>query len=127
MMNVPTLDERNEPLVAVICRIPLLCEALTGALDGIAKVRQFGASQGDTAGLLRWLRPDAVVVDSDAVADTAAAVARETNTPVVKISYGRSAVRVFSDGEWEEPVEGAASAESVRNILVGHLFGGVRR
>ena len=54
----------GRPLVAVWCSVPLLGEAVEFALE-FAEVRSFAPSRGDLAGLLRWLRPDAVVVDSD--------------------------------------------------------------
>ena len=31
------------PLIAAICAVPLLCEALSSALEGIAEVQSFAA------------------------------------------------------------------------------------
>jgi hypothetical protein len=110
-----------EPLVAVVCRVPLLCEALTAALEGIATVHRFPAGRGDTAGLLRALQPDAVVVDSEAEAHHAAIFARATHSPLVHVSLHDQVLRIFEDGRWHEADEDA-SPESVRNALVGGIF-----
>ena len=114
--------ERAEPLVAVVCRIPLVFEALTAALEGIADVRPFPAERADTAGLLRALAPDAVVVDSEAEARDAEAFVRETGALLVHISLDDETLRRFEDGRWHEP-EAAASPEAIRNALVGGIFG----
>jgi hypothetical protein len=116
------VGERAEPLVAVVCRVPLLSEALTAALDGIASVHRFPAGRGDTAGLLRALEPDAVVVDSEAEADQAEGFARETHSPLVRVSLRDQVLRTFEDGLWHEAEEDA-SPETVRNALVGGIFG----
>lgn len=123
-MRVSDLTEgRTDPLVVVICAAPLLCEALSSALDGIAAVRQFPASRGDTAGLLSSVRPDAVVVDSDDEAEAAAAFAAGDDAPVVHVSYRANTLRVFADGFWREPARAVATPEAVRNVIVGHLAG----
>jgi hypothetical protein len=115
--------EHDEPLVAVLSAVPILGEALTAVLESIAEVRRFPAHRGDTAGLLQWLRPDAVVVDSDEEAEAAAGFARETGAPLVHISLASRAVRVWRDGGWEEAPTGADSSETIRNAVVGGLFG----
>lgn len=112
---------RAEPLVAVVCHVPLLSEALTAALEGIATVHRFPAGREDTAGLLRALDPDAVVVDSDAEAHHATVFARATHSPLVHVSLHDQVLRVFRDGRWQEADE-EASPESVRNALVGGLY-----
>jgi hypothetical protein len=112
----------GRPLVAVVCSVPLLAEAVSSALD-FAEVRAFSGDQGDTAGLLRWLRPDAVVVDSDCNADEAAAFALERELPVVHISVREQTLRVFHGGDWtvvdsgEDPTPGV-----IRNVVAGMLF-----
>jgi hypothetical protein len=114
--------DRAEPLVAVVCRVPLVFEALTAALEGIADVRPFPAGRADTAGLLRALAPDAVVVDSEAEARDAEAFVRETESLLVHISLADETLRTFKDGRWHEP-EHAASPEAIRNAVVGGIFG----
>jgi hypothetical protein len=112
----------TEPLVAVVCRVPLLSEALMAALEGIAAVHRFPAGRGDTAGLLRALDPDAVVVDSAAEAHEAEAFASETHSPLVYVSLRNQVLRTFEDGRWHEADEDA-SPEALRNALVGGIFG----
>lgn len=112
---------RSEPLVAVVCCVPMLGEAVTTAFEGIAEVRRFPAGRGDTAGLLRALGPDAVVVDSEAEANEAAAFAGETNSPLVHVSLRDQVLRTFVDGRWNQAAE-PASPESIRNAIVGGVF-----
>jgi hypothetical protein len=112
----------GRPLVAVVCSVPLLAEAVTSALE-FAEVRAFSGNRGDTAGLLRWLRPDAVVVDSDRDAHEAAEFALEHALPVVHISVREQTLRVFHGGDWtvidsgEDPTPGV-----IRNVVAGMLF-----
>jgi hypothetical protein len=112
----------QRPLVALVCRVPILCEALTGALEEVATVQSFSPSD-DTGGLLRSLRPDGVVVDSDDEAAQAADYAREFGATVVLIALDDRVLRVLEDGEWHEQPGVAASSEGVRNVLVGGIFG----
>jgi hypothetical protein len=92
------------------------------ALEGIADLRPFPAGRADTAGLLRALAPDAVIVDSEDEARDAEAFVRETDSVLVHISLGDQTLRTFEDGQWKEPEE-AASPEAIRNALVGGIFG----
>ena len=114
--------DEEMPLVAVVCNAPLLSEALSGAFEGIAEVRRFPARGGDATGLLRWLRPDAVVVDSDESAEAAARFARDAHAPLVRVSYAERAIDVLTDGTWTRPENGSASPETIRNILVAGMF-----
>ena len=112
----------GRPLVALVCSIPLLAEAVTSALE-FAEVRAFSGDQGDTAGLLRWLRPDAVVVDSDREANDAAAFALERGLPVVHISVREQLLRVFHGGDWTVIDSGEdPTPEVIRNVVAGMLF-----
>ena len=112
----------SRPLVAVVCSVPLLAEALGSALE-FAEVRTFSGDHGDTAGLLRWLRPDAVIVDSDRDARDAAAFALERELPVVHLSVRDQTLSVFHRGDWtlvdsgEDPTPGV-----IRNVVAGMLF-----
>jgi hypothetical protein len=115
--------DMRRPLVAVICSVPMLVEAVTSALE-FAEVRAFSGDHGDTPGLLRWLRPDAVVVDTDVDAGEAAAFATDRDLPVVHISVRDRSVRVFVGGEWTV-VDGDAEGptpQQVRNVVAGTLF-----
>jgi uncharacterized Rossmann fold enzyme len=118
-------ESRILPLVAVVSAVPMLSEALSDGLAGIAEVRAFPAGRADMAGLLRSLRPDAVIVDTDAEAETASAYAREAGAPAVLVSYGDAKLRVLEGNVWSECDADGLSAEAVRNVLVGRLFGRV--
>jgi hypothetical protein len=115
---------RELPLVALVCAIPLLAEAVRSEL-GFAEVVAFAGQRGDIGGLLYWLHPDAVVVDTDEAAVGAAAYAQEHELPVVHIAAKKHALYLFQDGAWEETGNGEdPSPENVRNVLVGALYAG---
>jgi hypothetical protein len=114
---------RTLPLVAVISTVPMLFEALVNTLDDIAEVRGFPARRDDTVGLLRWLRPDAIVVDNEEDA-AAAADAADPAIPVVHVPLQEQGVlRVLVEGEWLDQGVAAASPELIRNIVVAGMFG----
>jgi hypothetical protein len=109
------------PLIVAICAVPLLSEALSSALEGIADVRSVPARRGGTAGLLRALRPDGVVVDTDEEAAEANDYARESGAPLVHVQLERQRLDVLAAGAWEQS-EGDASPETIRNVLVAGIF-----
>ena len=116
------LANTTRPLVAVVCVVPLLGEAMESALD-FAEVRSFSASDGDIAGLLRWLRPDALIVDSDEDAEQAAAFARDHELPVLHVSLQKRSLRLHRNGAWETVGSGEhATPTVVRNVVAGALF-----
>jgi hypothetical protein len=108
-------------MIAAICAVPLLCEALTSALDGIAEVQSFPAGREDTDGLLRSLQPDGIVVDNRTGAGEAEAYARASHAPLVHVQLSEQNLRVLTHGSWE--IVADASPESIRNVLVGSLYG----
>ena len=111
------------PLVAVVCSVPLLSEGIASVLENIAEVRPFPAGGGDTAGLLRSLRPDGVVVDSYAEAEAAEEFARETHVPLVHVLLREGALRVLADDVWDErDGDAGATPEEIRNILVAGMY-----
>jgi hypothetical protein len=111
----------GRPLVAVVCSVPLVGEAAGSALD-FAEVRSFGGGR-DTAGLLSWLRPDAVVVDSEEDAEAAQAFARDHVLSAVHIGVRDSTLRVLRRGEWELVGNGEGpTPEAIRNAVAGSLF-----
>jgi hypothetical protein len=116
------LAHEARPLVAVVCVVPLLGEAMESALD-FAEVRSFSASGGDIAGLLRWMRPDALIVDTDDDAEQAAVFARDHELPVLHVSVQERALRLHRHGAWEiiESAEGATPTV-IRNVIAGALF-----
>ena len=107
-------------MIAAICAVPLLCEALTAALEGIAEVESFPAGGGDPDGLLRWLRPDGLVVDTPEAAAAIEGYARATGCPLVHVQLAKQQLRVLKDGNWKKVKD--ASAESIRNVLVGCIY-----
>ena len=115
----PTRDAK--PLVALVCSVPLVNEAVSAAL-AFAEVRSF-AGRKDTTGLLKWLHPDAVVVDNDDDARDASAFAQESGVPVLHISIHDRSLRLFREGLWQDvaTAEGP-TAETIHNILAGSLF-----
>jgi hypothetical protein len=123
MMSVrPQPGGEQKPLIAVLCAIPLLGEAMSSALE-FAEVRTFAANGGDVEGLLGWLRPDVLVVDSHASADAAAAYAREHELPVVHVSPRDRTLHLFRRGEWEQVSHGEGpTPEAIRNVVAGALF-----
>jgi hypothetical protein len=110
------------PLVAVVCAIPLLGEAMSSALE-FAEVRTFAANGGDVEGLLGWLRPDVLVVDSRASADAAAGFARVHEMPIVHVSPRDRTLHLFRRGEWEQvSADEGPTPEAIRNVVAGALF-----
>ena len=113
---------RRQPLVAVIYSVPLLCEAIASALDEIAEVRSFPGRRGDTVGLLRSVRPDAVVVDDPIELAQVEGWAEGEDVPLVEICRRGLKIRVLRNGEWEESP--GASAQSIRNAIAGAIYAG---
>jgi hypothetical protein len=111
----------RQPLVAVLYSVPLLCEALISALENIAHVQAFPAGRGDTVGLLRSVRPDAVVVDDPDEAESARRWARRHRVPLIHVGLREQTISVLRNGGWEE--RPGATAESIRNALAGSLYG----
>jgi hypothetical protein len=123
-MSSPAMrsQELPEPIVALICATPLLCEALAAAMADVARVQSFPAGRGDTEGLLRWLAPDAVVVDEVEEAEAATAYARASGAPLLHISLAEPKLLVFANDSWMAAAGGADSTHQLRNVLVGMMF-----
>ena len=113
---------REPAVVAVISRVPLISEAVSGALEGIADVRWFPADAGDAGGLVRSLRPSAVVVDSEDVAGDVEPAAGDVDALLLHVLLQEGTVRVLRDGVWED-AEGPASPNAIRNLIVGAVYG----
>lgn len=111
-----------QPLVAFVCRAPVLSEALAASLALVADVRSFPAGRPDPEGLIRALRPDAIVVDDGDEADRLAPYARAARTPLVLIAAHANELRVLGENEWNV-VSYGDGIEGIRNLLVAQLFG----
>lgn len=112
--------ERRRPLIAVVCSVPVLAEAVASSLD-FGDVRVFSARDGDLVGLLTWLRPDAAVVDTDAAAAEAAEYAAAADVPVVHVGVREATLRLYQRG-WRVVADASATAEGIRNLVAGTLF-----
>ena len=112
---------KRQPLVAFLYSVPLLHEALLSTLDSIADVQAFPAGRGDVTGLLRSVKPDAIVVDDADEADEARSWAKRHHAPLVHICLREQTIRVLRNGGWEETA--GAGAEAIRNVLAGSLYG----
>ena len=123
-MNVSRIGLADErPLVALVCQVPLIAEAISSALEEIAEVRVFPGGRGGTDGLLRSLDPDGVVVDSPREAEAATSFVLEQGIPLVEISLVDQRLRVLGSAGWEEEGDFAATPEAIRNVLVGRILG----
>ena len=114
-------DHSGKPLVVAVYSVPLLCEALSATLEDIAEVRGFPAGRGDTLGLLRVLRPDAIVVDAEDEAEAVSAFADESHVPILHISLKDRKLRWLKKNIWQE-AEGESSPEEIRNLLVAGVY-----
>ena len=110
------------PVIAVLCRVPLVAEALTGAFEGMGEVRSLPANDGDTAGVLRWLRPDAVIVDDERAAQSAAPYVATEGGLLVHVSIADGTVRVFEDESWELADLDGTTPDAIRNLVIGSLL-----
>jgi hypothetical protein len=109
------------PLVALICCVPLIAEGIRPELE-FAEVHSFKGER-DTAGLLRSLEPELVIVDSSADAREASAYALDRDAAVLHVSVRSRTLRLFQSGAWKQVgATGAATPESVRNVAAGTLF-----
>jgi hypothetical protein len=117
------MSEREAPLVALVCSVPLLAEALCDALVGLAECKVISAGEPDLPGLLRSLQPDAIVVDDEYEAESAASYSRFARIPVVQVSLRSHQLRVLEDGRWQELDHVEATSETVRNLVAGEIYG----
>jgi hypothetical protein len=111
----------RKPLVALLYSVPMLREALSSTLDSIADVQAFPAGRGDVTGLLRSVKPDAIVVDDADEADKARSWAKRHHAPLVHICLRKQTIKSLNNGGWDETA--GAGAETIRNLLAGSLYG----
>ena len=110
-----------KPFVAVLSHVPLVTGAIVDALEDIAEVRAFTTQNGDVVGLLRSLRPDAIVVDGPDAAESAAKYAHAADIPLVYVSLRERKLRVLTADGWREEA-GRPSTESLRNALAEAIY-----
>jgi len=113
---------RTFPAVLVVCATPLLYEALLESFQGLATLHEIPAHSADLTGLLRALDADALVVDSLVEAEEIESLARERQIPLLQVFLPERKVRLLRDGGWEDIPDAGASAEAIRNLLVGDIF-----
>jgi hypothetical protein len=115
----------GRPLVAAICRAPIVYEALSPAFDGLASLWRCDADRADADGLLESLSPDAIVVDCEQEAERLAAFADRAGIPLVHVSLHRPEVRILRGGGWESAGDG--TPEAVRNVILAAILGSTHR
>ncbi len=113
------------PLVAVLIRVPLLLEGLRHELGRVAEIRAIEVRDGESAGLLASIRPDAVVVAEEEPAEAALAFSQATDAPALYLRLAEQTLEVARAGRWER-LGDDLSPGSVRNALAGELFGRAR-
>jgi hypothetical protein len=118
--SVPAVT--RTPLVLVICATTLLGDAVSAELKGIAEVRTLRAGAGDVAGLLRWTRPNAVVVDSSVEASAAIAHLRDNRCLIVHVQLAEHRISIRDDGGWLEIEDPDGSPYLLRNVLLASLL-----
>jgi hypothetical protein len=116
------MTSASRPLVAFVCRAPVLSEALAASLALVADVRSFPAGRPDPEGLVRAIRPDALVVDDVEEAERLAPYARGARTPLVLIAAEADELRLLGPDGWDVACHGDG-IEGIRNLLVAQLFG----
>jgi hypothetical protein len=88
-----------------------------------ADVQTFAERGGDLDGLLRFLRPDVLIVDSHTGAEQAIAFARESDLPVLHLSVQERELRFYRGGTWTHVGNGEGpTPEAIRNVVAGALF-----
>lgn len=115
-----------QPLVTVLLRLPLLVDGLSEALARVAEIRAFEVRDGDAAGLLASIRPDAVVVADEESAEAALAFSVSAGARAIYLRLQEQQLEVARGGHWERRDEDL-SPESIRNVLAGELFGRARQ
>jgi hypothetical protein len=88
-----------------------------------ADVQTFAERGGDLDGLLRFLRPDVLIVDSHTGAEQAVAFALESDLPVLHLSVQERELRFYRGGTWTHVGNGEGpTPEAIRNVVAGALF-----
>jgi hypothetical protein len=118
---VSAVGVRALPLLAVLCRVPLLVEALRAAFDGVADVRSF-RFDGDPT-LLSALQPDALIVDAGADAEAVADYAGGREIAVVHLDLEGRSLYVLHEGSWEREDGDDVSTDAIRNALLRATLG----
>ncbi|MEK6275753.1 MAG: hypothetical protein AABM30_10485 [Actinomycetota bacterium] len=112
----------REPVVAIISRTPIFCEALVEVLEDIAEVRRFPADAADHVGLLRAVHPDAVVIDAEDGIEGATEFASESSAALLHISLVHGTLRTWHRSGWSQVENTGWSPESIRNALLAELY-----
>ena len=116
-----TPQARARPLVALVCRAPVVAEALTASLTGICEVMPLCGPVSDLPGLIHAICPDGVVFDSSIEAARAAELVGAAGPVLVHVSATDAAVLLLVRGGWQRRAN-EASPDEVRNVLASALF-----
>ena len=112
------------PLVAFFTTAPVLARALAEILERIGEVQRFPAGRRDSAGLLRWLAPEALLVDDAEEAGDAIVFARDSGCPLIEVDVVGHMMRTLGADGWSEQTATEASPEAIRDIIVESIFRG---
>jgi hypothetical protein len=108
---------RTRPLIAVLSRVPILVEALSGAFAGIADLHAISSDDVEAHGLVRAFRPDAVVAEGDAAALV------DESVPCLRVDFDLQELHLREGHTWRL-IDADLSPEAIRNVLVACLYGG---
>jgi hypothetical protein len=112
----------TEPVVLAVTVTPLLNQTLAIALKGVAVLGHIPAGITDLAGLIRHIRPDALIVDSDDRAHELAPAAAECSMPLVHVSLQTQELRVFRNERWTSCPSWGTSPNTIRNVVIGEIY-----
>jgi hypothetical protein len=101
MSACPVENSPQRPLIALVCRTPLVAEALTATLSALVDA----------------IHADAVVADSD---EDASVLSGNVARILLHVCPFQSDVRVLREEGWSTAVP-EASAEAIRNLLAAEL------
>jgi hypothetical protein len=117
-------EGKRPPLVAFFTTAPMLARALSEVFERIAEVQRFPAGRGDSAGLLRWLGPEALLVDDSQKAGETVVFARDSGCPLIEVDVAGQTMRTLGADGWSDQTATEASPEAIRDIIVESIFRG---
>jgi dolichol-phosphate mannosyltransferase len=115
------------PRVLVLWATPVLTDAVVTATQDAAEVIPIAHGELDLEALIRRVGPDAVIVESDELAEPLAVLDRQApSCLVIEVSFAEHRLRVVrADGD--DGALGSAFAERLRAALASTVFNGADR